>query len=232
MCMSNKVVAIIFARGGSKGIPKKNIRDFCGKPLIAWTIELAVNTREIDLVYVSSDSDEILKIAVNYGAKTIKRPDKIAGDEATSESAITHALEIIQPNPEIVLMLQPTSPLRKPDDLGKAVTQFKEKKLDSSFSGAVLEDFLIWKRDADENLVSINYDYKNRGRRQDRKHEYVENGSIYIFKSQLFEDTGNRLGGKMDVYLMDFWQSFEIDKPGDWVLLETLFKKYLGKYYL
>ena len=230
--MSERTAAIILARGGSKGIPKKNIRDFCGKPLIAWTILQAINTPEIDAVYVTSDDDEILDIATSYGAQKIKRPDEMSGDTSTSESAIAHALQGIEPAPAIILMLQPTSPLRKPDDLSSAVRQFKTEMWDSGFSGAVLEDFLIWKKNERGILESTNYDYKNRGRRQERKHEYVENGSIYLFKPEILVKNNNRMGGKIGVSLMDFWQSFEIDEPDDWELLETLFKKYLGKYYL
>ena len=230
--MSNKVVAIIPARGGSKGIPKKNILEFCGRPLIAWTILQAINTPEIDAVYVTSDDDEILDIATSYGVQKIERPDEISGDTSTSESAIAHALQGIEPAPAIILMLQPTSPLRKPDDLSSAVRQFKTEMWDSGFSGAVLEDFLIWKKNERGILESTNYDYKNRGRRQERKHEYVENGSIYLFKPEILVKNNNRMGGKIGVSLMDFWQSFEIDEPDDWELLETLFKKYLGKYYL
>jgi N-acylneuraminate cytidylyltransferase len=230
--MSNKVVAIIPARGGSKGIPRKNILEFCGRPLIAWSILQAVNTPEIDAVYVTSDDDEILDIATSYGAQKIKRPDEMSGDTSTSESAIAHALQGIEPAPAIILMLQPTSPLRKPDDLSSAVRQFKTEMWDSGFSGAVLEDFLIWKKNERGILESTNYDYKNRGRRQERKHEYVENGSIYLFKPEILVKNNNRMGGKIGVSLMDFWQSFEIDEPDDWELLETLFKKYLGKYYL
>ena len=230
--MSNKVVAIIPARGGSKGIPRKNILEFCGRPLIAWSILQAVNTPEIDAVYVTSDDDEILDIATSYGAQKIKRPDEMSGDTSTSESAIAHALQGIEPAPAIILMLQPTSPLRKPDDLSSAVRQFKTEMWDSGFSGAVLEDFLIWKKNERGILESTNYDYKNRGRRQERKHEYVENGSIYLFKPEILVKNNNRMGGKIGVSLMDFWQSFEIDEPDDWELLETLFKKYLSKYYL
>ena len=225
--MYEKVIAIIPARGGSKAIPKKNIRIFCGKPLIAWTILQAKETPEIDSVYVSSDSDEILQIVEGYGAKKIRRPDAIAGDKATSESAIDHALKFLEISPEIILMLQPTSPLRKPDDLSNAIRQFRHEQWDSGFSGALLEDFLTWRKNGAGEYESINYDYRNRGRRQDRQHEFVENGSIYLFKPEILIKNGNRLGGKIGVYLMDFWQSFELDKPEDWDFLETLFQHYL-----
>lgn len=228
---SDKIIAIIPARGGSKGIPRKNVLDFCGKPLIAWTILQAVNTPQVDAVYVTSDSDEILDLAKKYGAKIIKRPQAISGDTATSESAVEHAFEAIGIPKEMAFMLQATSPLRKPDDLSRAIEQFRADGCDSGFSGAILEDFLTWRKTQEGVYESINYDYKNRGRRQDRPLEYVENGSIYFFKPQILLEHGNRLGGRIGTYLMEFWQSFEIDSPHDWDLLEILFKTHLGKYY-
>ena len=226
------IVAIILARGGSKGIPRKNVLDFCGKPLVAWTIIQALNTPEIDSVYVSSDSKEILGIAKEYGAKGIVRPDDISGDKAKSESAILHAFQLIGSSHEIAMMLEPTAPLRKPDDLSKAIRQFQKENWDSGFSGAVLEDFLIWKKNSGGQLISINYDYKNQGPRQEREPDYVENGAIYFFKPEIFLEHKNRFGGNIGIYLMDFWQSFEIDSPEDWKFVETLFKTYLGEYYL
>lgn len=226
-----KTVAIIPARGGSKGIPKKNIIDFCGKPLIAWSILQAINTPEINEVYVSSDSDEILNVAKKYGADVIKRPVEIAGDTATSESVVEHALEVIGLPVETVIMLQATSPLRKPDDLSRAISQFKTEKWDSAFSGAILDDFLIWEKNSNGILGSFNYDYRKRGRRQDRMPQFVENGSFYIFKPDIFFSTGNRLGGKIGIFLMDFWQSFEIDTLDDLELVKKLFELKLKPFY-
>lgn len=218
-----KTVAIIPARGGSKGIPGKNIIDFCGKPLIAWSIIQALQTPEIDDVYVSSDSDEILAVGQQFGAKKIKRPVEISGDTASSETAIIHALSIIEGDVAVALMLQPTSPLRKPDDLGKGIRQFTAEGLDSAFSGAVLDDFLIWEKNAAGAIKSFNYDYLNRGRRQDRIPQYVENGSFYIFKPEII-NAGNRLGGKIGIINMDFWQSFEVDTIDDLEMLRTMFQ--------
>jgi CMP-N,N'-diacetyllegionaminic acid synthase len=217
------IIAIIPARGGSKGILNKNIINFCGKPLVAWSILQAQKTKSINSVYVTSDSENILRVSEKYGAVGIKRPDEISGDEATSESAIIHALNTIGPkNVKTVVMMQATSPLRKLDDLECAIKQFESKRLDSMFSGAILDDFLIWERKG-KRFKSLNYDYKYRGRRQDRKPQYVENGSFYIFKPKIIIK-GNRLGGKIGVYLMDFWQTFEIDDPEGLQLCKEIFK--------
>tara|TARA_Y100000590_G_scaffold468405_1_gene651062 strand:+ start:1359 stop:2063 length:705 start_codon:yes stop_codon:yes gene_type:complete len=227
-----KIDALILARGGSKGIPRKNILEFCGHPLVAWSVIQAKNTSIIDNVYISSDSEEILDIAGGYGAKQIKRPDEISGDSAKSESAVEHALGEIGADQEMIVMLEPTAPLRKPDDLANCIEQFKQEQWDSGFSGAVLEDFLIWKKDNNGTLNSINYDYKKQGPRQEREPDYVENGAIYIFKPDIFLKYRNRFGGKIGMYLMNFWQSFEIDEPDDWTFVELLFKEYLRKSYI
>lgn len=220
------VIAIIPARGGSKGIPKKNIINFCGKPLIAWSILQALNTPEIDEVFVSSDSDEILAIARKYGATNIKRPKEISGDKDSSESAVEHALDVIGDQTDPIILLQATSPLRKPDDLSRAIHLFNAEKWDSAFSGAIIDDFLIWDKSDNGVLKSINYDFKSRGRRQDRKPQYVENGSFYITKTSIIS-SGNRLGGQIGIYLMEFWQSFEIDKIDDMKICEVLMEKFL-----
>ncbi len=229
--IKDKVIAVILARGGSKGIPKKNILEFAGHPLVAWSVIQAKNTKEIDEVYVSSDSDEILNIAERYGAKLIKRPDKYASDTAKSEEAILHALELLGSNQEIVIMLEPTAPLRKPNDLGNAISLFRKEGWDSCFSGAALQDFLIWKKNENGKLISVNYDYKNQGPRQMREPDYVENGAIYMFKPKIILEEKNRFGGKIGIFPNHFWQSFEIDDPEDWNFVELIFKNYLVQSY-
>lgn len=230
--MTKKVVAIILARGGSKGIPKKNVLNFAGHPLIAWSVIQAKHSRKIDEIYVSSDSEEILDIANQYGAKTIKRPDEFATDSAKSEDAIIHALEFLNGDYEIVIMLEPTAPLRDPMDLNNSIDMFRKENWDSCFSGAALQDFLIWKKDDYGKLISVNYDYKNQGPRQMREPDYVENGAIYMFKPNIMLSEKNRFGGKIGIFPNHFWQSFEIDEPDDWDFVELVFKKYLLQKYI
>ena len=225
-------IAIIAARGGSKGIKDKNIKNFCGKPLIAWSILQAHESTSLHSVWVTSDSDEILDIAAEYEAKTIKRPESLATDCATSESAWEHALQVVQREIEIdaCVALQATSPLREPNDISKALQVFYDNSFDSLFSAALLEDFLIWRK-IDGALSSLNYNYKKRGMRQEREPEYVENGSLYIFTPEILK-RNNRLGGRIGMYQMDFWKSFEIDSLNDWELCSTLFTHYnLQKYF-
>ena len=227
-----KVLALIPARGGSKGIPNKNIKLFNRRPLIEWSIKLALKSKLIDKVVVSSDSQKILSISKELGAEVILRPKNISGDNATTESAISHCIKYINNNYETIILLSPTSPLRKKNDLDNAIKFFYSNKLDSCFSGSKLIDFLIWNYDKiDKKYKSINYDFKNRGNRQNRKLGYVENGSIYIFKPSLIIKKNNRIGGKFDIFNMDFWQSFEIDEKDDWKLLETIHKTYIMNKY-
>ncbi len=224
----NKTLAIIPARGGSKGIPKKNIKYLNGKPLIYWTISAALKSKLIDKVVVSSDSRSILKLSKKFGAETLSRPKKISGDKATTESAVKHCIDYYKNKYETLILLAPTSPLKTSKDIDNALKLFKRKKLDSCFSGAKLTDFLIWNFNKKlKKFSSINYDYKNRGRRQNRKLGFVENGCIYIFKPWLILKKNNRIGGRFDIFEMNFWQSFEIDEKDDWKLIETMHKVYI-----
>lgn len=218
------IIAIIPARGGSKGIPKKNVIDFCGKPLVAWSIGNAKDSKYIDEVYVSTDSKEIGKVSEKYGAKIIWRPADISGDAASSESALMHAVnEIGAKNIKYVVFLQATSPLREAKDIDNAIEKIINEKSDSLFSGAEIGDFYIWSKKG-ENLESLNYDYKERKRRQDFGKQFVENGSIYVFKPEVIIKNNNRLAGKISISEMELWKSFEIDNLETLKLCEELFK--------
>lgn len=223
-------IAIIPARGGSKSIPQKNLIDFCDKPLIAWTIEDAIKSKFIRDVYVSTDDRKIGDIARQYGAKVIWRPKKLATDSSSSEEALLHAILKIEKNKQIdaVVFLQATSPLREDGDIDRAVEKFFSQNADSLFSAAVLKDFCAWKV-INGDLKSITYDYKNRGIRQNRAPYYLENGSIYIFKPEILKKGNNRLGGKIAIYEMPYWKSFEIDEMEDIELCEYFMKRILEK---
>ena len=212
------IVCIIPARGNSKEIIDKNIINFCGKPLIAWSIEQALASNHINSVYVSSDSDKILNVSIKYGAKEIKRPDILAQDESSSEEALVHAINEIEQSDsnkiDLVVFLQGTSPLRSLEDIDEAINLFIKNNLDSLFSACDLKDLMVWKN-VDSKLTSINYDYKNRERRQDMQKQYGENGSIYLFKPKIIRESKNRLGGKIGTYVMDAWKIHEIDNKED-----------------
>ena len=141
----NKILAFIPARGGSKGIPNKNIKLFNGKPLIEWTINSALKSKLISKVIVSSDSQKILSISKKLGAETVLRPKNISGDFATTESAIKHYIKNTKESFDTIVLLSPTSPIRKIKDIDNAIKEIKTKKLESCFTASILLDFLIWK---------------------------------------------------------------------------------------
>lgn len=209
-------VAIIPARGGSKGIPGKNINDFCGLPLIAWTICQVLDSKLVNEVYVTTDDSKIAMIANDYGAKVIDRPAILAIDTAAAESALLHAIIEIEKTTNIDLIVYPqvTSPLREVNDIDNAIHQFYSENADSLFSATILKDFCVWKK-TNGQLNSLTFDYKNRGRRQERENYYLENGSIYLFKPEIIKQNNNRLGGKISIYDMPLWKSYEIDEPED-----------------
>lgn len=223
------IVAIIPARGGSKGIPKKNLIKFCGKPLVTWSIKQALAVKNISTVWVSSDSKQILNVARRSGANTITRPKSLSTNTTTTESVWMHALKIIEKKTgpvDTIVGLQPTSPIRESKDIDKALKRFEKTKCDSLFSVSDVGDFYIWQKKG-KKLISLNYDYQNRGRRQNFTKQYVENGSIYIFKPRILKKYNNRLGGKIEISSMEFWKSFEIDSFEDVELCETLMKHYI-----
>lgn len=232
--MVNKTLnlhCIVLARGGSKGIPGKNTIDFLGKPLIAWTIEQCRSVEGVSDIWVSSNDSSILTVAKKYGAKTIERPDNISGDLASSEAAWLHAINYLYGKDiqvDAILAPQVTSPLRETSDINEAIKKFVKGNYDSIFSASLVDDLFFWEESL-ESLNSINYDYKNRKRRQDFKKQIIENGSFYIFRPEILKAYKNRLGGKIGFSTMDFWKMFEIDNNEDLRMCSALMKEFLIK---
>ena len=226
-----KTIALILARGGSKGIPNKNIKNFCGLPLIAWSILQAKNVKGVNDVWLSSDDKKILSIAKKFGAKIIPRPKKLSSSTSSSDDGYLHAISFIEKNfyiPDIIIALQATSPIRESKDIELALKKFKMEKYDSLFSSCRAEDLLLWKK-SKNNLKSINYNFQKRPRRQDFKDNFIENGSFYIFTPNLIRKFQNRLGGKIGTYIMASWKLFELDEPSDYKFCELIMKNYILK---
>ena len=227
-----KNVVIIPARSGSKGIPGKNIKIIAGKPLIAWSIANACTSRHVDRVIVSTDSNEIADIAKEFGAEVpFLRPESLSDDFATTESAMIHVLNLLESNegyiPDNVVLLQATSPVRENDSIDQAIEYFISSGSDSLLSVCEFWHFL-W--EDNKNLIAL-YDYESRPRRQDIDPKQIrlkENGSIYITKSELLKKTKNRLCGKIGRFIMQEEDSFEIDKPLDWLVIEAILKNKHG----
>lgn len=224
--MSKKlnILAIIPARGGSKGVPRKNIRLLCGKPLIAYTIEAALSSKRIDKVVVSTEDEEIAEIARECGAEIIMRPVELADDSAPTEPVLEHAVKYLKETEgyraDVIVLLQPTSPLRNSQHIDDALDTFFNNKYDSLLSVCPSHSFL-WRID-NKGPYPLNYDFKSRPRRQDRQPEYRENGAIYITKYDILMKDHNRLGGRIGWYIMQEEHSWEIDTEFDFWLCEQL----------
>jgi len=223
-------VAIILARGGSKGIPRKNLLPFCGQPLLAWTVQQCAAAAGVDSVWVSSDSDEILEVGAHFGARPIVRPPACSGDDATSEAAWRHAVDYLEGQGvpvDVVVAPQVPAPVREPVDVENGLARFRAGACDSLFSASIRDDMLFWRKDAEGRLHSINYDHRNRKRRQDCGHQYIENGSLYMFTPHVLRTFGNRFGDRIACTEMEFWKVFEIDEPEDVPLCEAIMRQFL-----
>jgi CMP-N,N'-diacetyllegionaminic acid synthase len=228
-----ETIIVIPARGNSKGIKKKNLINFCGKPLLYWTIIQAKKSKFKKNIYVSSENEKILKFSKKLGVNTIKRPLNLSKDDSSSESAIKNVLENLNFKVDNIIFLQATSPLRKPGDINKAYDKLISSKSDSIFSCHKAEDYFdIWSKKKSK-YIPLTIDFKSRKPRQLFKETHVcQNGSMYLFKRKILNKYNNRLGGKINVYEMDEWQSLQLDDIKQMNTMELLFKKKLKKFYV
>ncbi len=229
---NRSIIAIIPARGGSKGLPRKNVLPVAGKPLIAWSIEAARASGYIGRVMVATDDREIASISEAYGAHGAWRPPGISGDTASSESVLLYVLDSLKEDaghePDLVVFLQATSPLRRSGDIDDAVRTLDERHADSLFS-ACRSDRFTWTL-TERGVKPTNYDPARRPRRQEiGKATMEENGSIYIFKPWVIRKCNSRLGGVIVVYVMPRLYSFEIDDREDMELIDSIMRAQNGK---
>ena len=229
MIKKKHIICIIPARGGSKGIQNKNIINFMGKPLLTYSINYAKKSTLISNIYVSTDNDKISKVASDNNTNIINRPKSISGDTATTESAISHLLENLTDKPDIIVLLQATSPLRPEKNIDSIINKFIKNKYDSLLSLSPSHRF-FWEINNKEAIPK--YDFLNRPRRQDIEEsdkKFVENGSLYIFTYESFKKNNNRLGGKIGYVVFDEEFSYEIDSYADLLFLEELAKHIKSK---
>lgn len=229
-----KVITIIPARGGSKGVPRKNIKLLNGKPLIAYTIEAALHSGVVDRVFISTDDAEIAEVAKKFGAEVIDRPKELAGDKITLEPVIKQALEFLEINenyvPDFVSCIQPTSPLLKPETVKACVNKVVNDGLDSCITAFLPETYeWKWKPVRDESGKEIVFEPEvpvmKRVVRQDLPKIYHENGAFYITKTSLFKELGHRWGGKMAVVEMSEEDSIQIDNLNQFWMVDQILKR-------
>ncbi len=212
-----KIVSVILARGGSKGIPKKNIIPINGKPLISYTINASTNS-SIKQTWVSTDCEEIKLVSKGLGANIINRPSEISGDNSKSEEALLNFAEWV--DFDVVVFIQPTSPLLESDDIDGAIKMMIDKNLDSVFSAYKEHWIPRWSQD----MYPYYWDINNRPMRQDVPERYVENGAFYITTRKALLESGLRYSGNIGIYEMPMSRSFQVDTTEDLELIEKIMK--------
>ncbi len=213
MIKDKKIIAIIPARGGSKGVPRKNIKPICGRPLIAWSIEAAKESKYINRVIVSTEDKEIAEIAKQEGAEILWRPQELASDTATTVSVLQHAIENIPL--DIIVLLQPTSPIRINNLVDRAIRRFLDNRVDSLATGFITHEY---------EWPSANSGIP----RQKLAGWFYDDGNIYIHKAAHLME-GKWFGKRREKMIIDKYYNFEIDDEIDFFIIEALMKDYLKK---
>lgn len=221
-------LCLIPARGGSKGISRKNCRSFAGHPLVAWSIKQARASDLVDRVIVSTDDEEIATISRQYGAEVpFMRPASASSDTASTESVIEHVISCLRENegdePDRIVLLQPTSPIRRKSLVSDCLKRFLDSGADSLLSVSPSSIFL-W---SDMQDPKAYYDFKCRPRRQDipaSSRLFEENGSVYVFSTEGFASSQNRLFGKIALFECVSEEGLDIDDSQDWFLAEKTYE--------
>ena len=221
-----KIVAFIPVRGGSKSIPLKNIKDFCGKPLVYWNINALQSTSKVDKIVVATDSKEIEETISSFNFSRVEfyhRSDENATDIASTESVMLEYIEKTDLDKnDIFMLVQATSPLTESTHFNEALAIFHKGEYDSMLT-CVRNYRFFW----NENGTTQNYDFRKRPRRQNFKGQLMESGAFYINTVGNILKEKNRLSGKIGIYEMPEYTAMEIDEQDDWTILENLMCKYI-----
>ena len=213
-----EILSIIPARGGSKGIPLKNIIKINKKPLLYYTINASLKSKLVTRTIVSTDHEKISKIAKSLGAEVIKRPKKLANDHIALEPSISQILNHLKKTenykPDIILILQNTSPLRNSKHVDEALTLLKKRNYDSILSGFSYYTFL-WKKGKDSRVKPLNYDPKKRPNHQKMDEQLYENGALFATTYNAFKKSCCRISGRIGFYKMPIELSYNIDTLDD-----------------
>lgn len=217
------IIAIIPARGGSKGIHKKNIINVAGKPLISYMIKAAKSSKFISKIIVSTDDQEIASVAMAFNAEVIMRPSELSGDDSPSELALLHVIEHLKKTgekvPEIIVFLQCTCPLTSSEDIDRAIMKLVSEKADASFTVTPTHYFL-WTENANGEVIALNHDKNFRKRRQDIEPQFIETGSVYVMRCEGFLKHKHRFFGKLVMSVIPPERALDIDEPADIIRAE------------
>ncbi len=220
-----RILCVVPARGGSKGVPRKNLREVAGKPLLVWTLEQALAARPAMDVVVSTEDPEIAQVARAAGARVpFLRPHELAQDTTPTEPVVRHALDAARAAgaaPDVVMLLQATSPVRLPGTIDRAIAQFASTGVDT-LVGVVPQAPFLWTAG---DRPSAAYDVAARPRRQDLTPEmlrYRETGSLYLTRSRIYDEHDNRIGGRVGLFVMDEVEGTDIDTELDLLVAERL----------
>lgn len=221
-------IAFVPVRRGSKSIPLKNIKIFCGRPLVYWSLKALEDSTNIDQIYVATDCKNIKSIVDQFKFSKVsvfERSEENSQDKSSSESVVLEFLSnFIFNDDDIFLLVQATSPLTKTKDFDGAIDQYKKENADSLLSCVRTKRF-FW----NSNSQPQNYDYKNRPRRQDMEGLFMENGALYISTVGGINKNKNRLHGSISIYEMDEYTALEIDEEDDWIIAEAMMNQYVIK---
>lgn len=236
MIDGRSVIAIIPARAGSKGLPGKNLRPLCGKPLVAWTVESARRSRHVDEVLVTTDGEDIARVARSFGASVpFLRPAELATDTATTLDAVEHALDFYarerQRAFDVVVLLEPTSPLREDDDVDRMLERLAGdwEHLDSVISlGEVGEHPSIMKRLEGERIVPYCAELEQTTRRQDNPPAYFPYGVAYVVKTEALRRERRFFTARCGHHLIRRYQNYEIDDLYDFLCVEAVMRHERG----
>jgi len=236
MIEGKRILAIVPARGGSKGLPGKNILPICGKPLISWSIDKARRSRYLDLILVTTDSEEIAGIAKESGAYVpFLRPPELASDYSSTYDAIRHALNFMEKSEnqrfDYVVLLEPTSPLREDDDIDRMLEKLlaHQNEFDSIISvGEVGEHPSLLKRLIDNRMEPFCPEVVQNNRRQDNEPAYFPYGVAYISKTDALIEQNTFYTARCTYYVIKDYQKVEVDDIYDFLCAESIMKHEWG----
>ena len=223
-----KILSVIPARGGSKGIRLKNLVRLDGKPLLHYTVKASLESKLVNRTVVSTDNKKIAEQAKKLGAEVIIRPKRLSTDESILEPVIQHVLDFLKSKkkyrPDIVVLLQNTSPLRSSEYIDGALSLLIKKKYDSVLSGYPWQVF-SWKVKSDSSIIPYSYNPQNRSRRQESGERVLENGAIYATTSSAFKKSQCRISGKVGFYTMPMELSYDVDGNADLYATELILQQ-------